>query len=58
MEKIWSILNSLQIVELIGLFNIKQPGNMSSFSNFFAVITDIQITDSESLLNEYVYIPE
>ena len=31
MDQVWSFLNHLQIVELIGLFNIKQPGNMSAF---------------------------
>ena len=31
---------------------------MGSFTNFFAVITDIQLVDSESMLEENVYIPE
>ena len=31
---------------------------MGSFTNFFAVITDIQVVDSESMLEENVYIPE
>ena len=58
MEQIWSFLNSLQIVELVGLFNIKQPGNMSAFSKFFSHITQVKLIDTESILSENMYIPE
>lgn len=58
MDQIWSILNSLQIVELVGLFNIKQPGNMSAFSTFFGHITSVKLIDTAALLSENVYVPE
>ena len=58
LTQIWSILNSLQIVELVGLFHIKMPGNISAFTDFFEVITDIKIYDSEPTVNENFYLPE
>lgn len=58
LNKLWSILNSLQTVELVGLFQIKMPGNVSAFNDFFEVITDIKIYDAEPALSDNFYLPE
>ena len=58
MDKVWSILNSLQIVELIRLFDIMTPGNINAFTQFFEMITSVKLFDSEELLSDWTYIPE
>mmetsp|Transcript_30537 Transcript_30537/g.37619 ORF Transcript_30537/g.37619 Transcript_30537/m.37619 type:complete len:115 (-) Transcript_30537:458-802(-) len=50
MDQIWQLLNSLQVVELVGLFKIKSPGNMNEFNSFFTVITSVKIVDAQKIL--------
>mmetsp|Transcript_13012 Transcript_13012/g.16640 ORF Transcript_13012/g.16640 Transcript_13012/m.16640 type:complete len:111 (-) Transcript_13012:83-415(-) len=58
MTLLWSLLNTLQIVEYIGLFNIKLPGNVGSFNDFFERITEVQIVDPQEILSTLFYFPE
>ena len=58
MDKVWSILNSLQIVELIRLFDIMTPGNINAFTQFFEKITSVQLIDTQEYVNDLVYMPE
>ena len=58
MDKLWSILNSLQVVQLIRLFDVLTPGNINSFTNFFEKITSVQLIDTEEYFNDLVYTPE
>ena len=58
MDQLWSILNGLQVVELVLLFKIKQPGNVSTFIDFFSIMTDMEVVDAEKILNNVAYLPE
>ena len=40
------------------MFKIKQPGNLASFGNFFAVVTNIEVVDTDEIVNEIMYLPE
>ena len=40
------------------MFKIKQPGNLASFVNFFAVVTNIETVNTEEIVNEIMYLPE
>ena len=56
LERVWSLYESLQIVQLIRLFDTRTPGNVSSFTQFFEDITGAKF--AETWLTENFYIPE
>ena len=58
MDKLCSIMNSLQVVQYIRLFKVKTPGNVNSFTDFFDGITSVEVYDTSDWYNEWMYIPE
>ena len=46
------------MVELLELFNLKSPGNMSEFNTFFSTVTSIKIIDSQKQVKRMMYLPE
>ena len=59
MGKIWSIINSLQVIAFLALFKVKTPGNMNSFNLFFKEFADFEVIDTASEVTEnLMYLPE
>ena len=58
MDKLWSIMNSLQVVQYIRLFQVKTPGNVNAFTDFFDTITTVEVYDMSEVYDELMYIPE
>ena len=58
MAQIWSILNGLQVVQLLPMFHVKPPGNIHAFKAFFAEIVSVEVLDAMEMIRELVYIPE
>ena len=58
LDQIWSIMNSLQVVMFIRLFNIKSPGNVNNFTEYFDETTSVQLFDTEEFINSLMYVPE
>ena len=59
MDALWSVINTLQVVEFANLFHTNIPGSLNHFSNFFNDITDFQIFPNEIGILEWIfYIPE
>jgi len=58
MEKLWDLLNSLQVVELQKLFDARSPGNVGEFTDFFDDITSVKLIESEPFVRNYYYMPE
>ena len=47
MDQIWSLMNNLQVVMFVRLFNVKSPGNVNSFTDFFDEITSVKLFDTQ-----------
>eukprot|EP00353_Schmidingerella_taraikaensis_P007681 CAMPEP_0185572524 /NCGR_PEP_ID=MMETSP0434-20130131/4439_1 /TAXON_ID=626734 ORGANISM="Favella taraikaensis, Strain Fe Narragansett Bay" /NCGR_SAMPLE_ID=MMETSP0434 /ASSEMBLY_ACC=CAM_ASM_000379 /LENGTH=131 /DNA_ID=CAMNT_0028188423 /DNA_START=292 /DNA_END=684 /DNA_ORIENTATION=+ len=57
-EKVWALLDVLQIMQHERLFNAKLPANVNAFTNSLKMITSAQPIDFEDTISEMVYIPE
>ena len=42
----------------MALFHVRQPGNMSAFTEWFSAITELEIVDMQGILEDYFYLPE
>ena len=58
MNQVWSLLNSMQVVQYMSLFDAKTPGNIIAFISFFEVITSFKLLDFEEIIESQMYIPE
>ena len=53
------MINGLQIVNHMPLFNIKSPGNVNAFNEFMSEIAKFEIVDTQALtLDAGIYVPE
>ena len=43
LNQVWSLLNNMQIVQYIRLFNAKTPGNLNAFADFLDGVTNFDI---------------
>lgn len=57
MQQLWSLMESLQIVQHMGLYDVKTPGNVNAFSGFFTTITSMELIDTEMLFDDFWYWP-
>ena len=55
---VWGMINGLQILSYMPLFQVKTPGNASSFNKFFIEITSFEIFDTSLITAELMYMPE
>ena len=46
MSPIWSLINSLQVVQMNRLFYTNVPGNVNSFTGFFQSVTSIKAAEA------------
>ena len=58
MDELWSILNSLQVMENIKLFDVRTPGNVNAFNNVFERFTSVEIIDSQEMIVQNIYMPD
>ena len=52
------MIEGLQVVMHMPLFNIKTPGNVNAFFAFFDTLANFEIFDASSFTNEMGYYPE
>ena len=55
---VWGMIEGLQIVDSIGLFNAKVPGNTSSFLEGVSELSSLNFIDVTSLRDSIMYLPE
>ena len=55
---VWGMIEGLQIVDSIGLFNAKVPGNTSSFLESVSELSSLNFIDVSSLRDSLMYLPE
>ena len=58
MSQIWGMVESLQVVSHLHLFDVKTPGNVQSFMVFFNEITDFEVLPAEEWTDSMLYAPE
>lgn len=58
LKKVWSMIEGLQVVCHMPLFNIKSPGNVNAFNDFLADLAFLNIFDTSSFTNDIFYFPE
>ena len=58
MDKIWSLMNSFQLVQYIGLFDSHVPANVLSFVSLFTSVTELELLNFEEIIGYWLEIPE
>jgi len=58
MDQVWSLLNSLQIAQVVRLFDARTSGNVNQFTEFFDLATNLEVVEYGEILEEIVYVPE
>ena len=58
MSQLWGLIESLQIVSYIQLFDAKTPGNVQSFLRFFETMTAFEILPAEEMTESLLYVVE
>ena len=56
LEELWGLLESLQIAQVIKLFDARVPGNVMTFTDFFEELTSGKIADT--FIEETFYVPD
>ena len=52
------MINALQVVESLGLFDVKVPGNVSTFMETFGKLSSFELFSTESWGTNNMYLPE
>ena len=52
------MINALQVVEYLGLFDVKVPSNVSTFMETFGKLTNFEIFSTDSWGTKMIYLPE
>lgn len=58
LNKVWDMIEGLQICYHLPLFKVKSPGNVNAFNNFFEEIGGFQLIDVSVYTEDIVYYPE
>ena len=59
LQPIWDIVNGLQIIEKLQLFDAKVPANAVKMSSFFIAISNVKVFEGQELLGaDELYLPE
>ena len=58
MGDLWSILNSLQVTQLVSLFNVRTPGNLNAFNTYMERVSSIKVFDFDTFILQNIYTPE
>lgn len=52
------MINGLQVVAQMPLYDVRSPGNVNEFTGFLSELSNFDLLDTESMNNEVFYIPE
>ena len=55
MSQIWGMIEGIQVASFVQLFEVKTPGNVQAFLEFFEQITSFEVLPSEEWNNEVFY---
>ena len=55
---VWGLIEGLQIVASMGLFDAKVPANVGSFLESFSSLASFDLIDTTALLEAAIYLPE
>lgn len=55
MSQIWGMIEGIQVASFMPLFDVKTPGNVQAFLEFFDVITSFEVLPAEEWNNEVFY---
>ena len=58
MSQIWGVIEGIQIVSYLPLYDAKIPGNVQAFLNFFDELTSFEVFPAEEWTDELLYNPE
>ena len=58
MDHIWSLLNNIQVAQMLRLTDVKSPGNVNLFTELFNELSSVEIIDIEGLMAREMYISE
>ena len=58
LNKIWNMINGLQLIEHMKFFKIKSPGNVNLYTGFFAQISNFDIIETDEITDLLGYVPE
>ena len=58
LSKVWDMIEGLQVVSHMPLFNIKSPGNVNAFNIYFAEIATFNLIDTTGFTADIFYFPE
>ena len=58
LKQVWAMVEPMQVVVHMTLFDCKTPGNVNAFNGYFAEIANFDVVDPNDLTNEISYVPE
>ena len=58
LSQLWGMINGLQVVAQMPLYDVRSPGNVNEFTGFLSELSNFDLLDTESMNNEVFYIPE
>ena len=57
MDDLWSILNSLQVTQLVSLFNVRTPGNLNAFNTYLQDASSVTVLNFDTFILQNIYTP-
>ena len=57
MDDLWSILNSLQVTQLVPLFNVRTPGNLNAFNTYLEDASSVTVLNFDTFILQNIYTP-
>lgn len=58
LDPVWQMLNGIQVIHQILIFNAKTPGNINTFANYFDFLADAELVEYDQYMSDVIYIPE
>ena len=55
---VWAMINGLQVVTHLPLYNVSSPGNVNAFLSYLEDMTRFDLIDTQSILERYYFLPE
>ena len=58
MDILWSAVENLQVVQLTQMLDVKTPGSVAKYLDFFDEVTSVEILDTEAISEKLMFIPD
>lgn len=58
MDILWSAVENLQVVQLTQMLDVKTPGSVAKYLDYFDEVTSVEIFDTEVISEKLMYIPD